>query len=147
MQEIEYGKTGQPWLQTEPRIDAPDEILSMKGIYIQFNDNEIIYIGKTHKSFEQRVISSIYQRSCKATDIAFIPFMNDGDIAIVELLLINYYKPKYNGTDKYTDISELFSYDINVFALDRYKVNYKQKIHYPEYWHPKSGWCIREEYL
>lgn len=71
------------------------------GIYYLYSKDEVMYIGKSNK-LGKRVIQSIQGKDVDSYSIAPIP--NQADRDILEVYLINKYKPKYNKDCNSSDI-------------------------------------------
>jgi len=73
--------------------DIFDYPVSLNGIYILYNNDEIVYIGKSN-NIKNRI--SQHRKDKQFDRVKSIIFKNDGDIDLYEPYLINKYKPRHN---------------------------------------------------
>jgi len=77
-------------------------IRNRKGVYLLYNKDEIVYVGKSHKCMANRLTD--HQRSNKVfTKVHAFIIENDANLAVAEIYLIGKYKPKYNEESMTTD--------------------------------------------
>lgn len=101
----------------------------INGVYILFLNNEIVYIGKS-SNIKLRVIAHIKDKSKTFNSIKFHSF-SESDTDIIEVAMIDKYKPRYNKQFKHEtsstlnliipDIEKFEDYDIS--KLMKYRVN------------------------
>lgn len=65
-----------------------------KGIYILYDNYNIVYVGKSLSSIENRIKS--HNKDKLFNSVKYIEFKSDSDIDLYEVYLINKYKPIYN---------------------------------------------------
>lgn len=90
--------------------------------------NEIIYIGKTNRNIKSRINEHFSKkghlsRKCYKSvgKIEYIEVKSDADARLVELYLINKYKPKYNKDGKTKDYQSLkFSLPIRLMMGNKW---------------------------
>lgn len=71
------------------------EVHNIKGIYFLYDDDELVYIGKTTYSAANR-LSSHMKSTKRFNKVIVYEIPNEADIAIAEICLIIEYNPKYN---------------------------------------------------
>ena len=84
----------------------------MKGIYILYENDTIVYIGKSNHNMLNRIRThniDKYFNKCEMYNID-----NEADISILELYMINKHKPIYNKDGK--------SVDMTTICIDEYKI-------------------------
>ena len=77
--------------------DARNEILDLKdtcGVYILYEFDKIVYVGVS-VNLSQRILSSMTDKS-DTTSFSYVDTDSLSDAYILEILLINIIKPKYN---------------------------------------------------
>lgn len=74
-----------------------------KGIYLLYNDEDIVYIGKSINCIGSRIVSHIKDKSFNEVHVYSLQSL--ADIDILENYLINKHKPKYNSTQNSGDVS------------------------------------------
>jgi len=70
-----------------------DEITSLAGVYVLYNNNEIVYIGKSN-NIKNRIVN--HRADKKFDKVKSILFKDSGNINLYEPYLIQKYKPMYN---------------------------------------------------
>ena len=87
-------------LHMESDLGGPfTKLIRKKGIYTLLSNGDVVYIGKSRSCIAVR-LNSHYRDSNKDFDevISYL-IEGDSDINVVEIYLINLYKPKYNKGD------------------------------------------------
>ena len=76
-----------------------DPVKGIKGIYILYQEEEIVYVGKSTKSIGNRIISHKTKPEEKKqfTKAVCYEVLNKSDLHVAEVYLINKYKPFYNS--------------------------------------------------
>ena len=72
-----------------------DKLRDVSGIYFLYDGLEIVYMGKATKSMYSRVNSHIKLEKLFDRVVGY-EINNDSDIHVIELYLVNKYRPKYN---------------------------------------------------
>jgi len=74
------------------------------GIYELWQDSELVYIGKSTTSMSTRLHIHYKEKAKMFNLVKAYEISSEADIHIIELYLINLYKPKYNILDVSKDI-------------------------------------------
>jgi len=105
-----------------------------KGIYFLGNDNVVVYIGKSQKDIFNRICGHIKDDDKIFTQIAYYAIENEADINILELILIDKYKPLYNRDSKTASESSI-TVDYNsmlpeptIISTEKFKDKYLKKV-------------------
>lgn len=87
----------------------------MRGIYILYESDKIVYVGMSNNNMMNRLYS---HGQTKQFDKAVIcNVKNKSIIALIEVYLICKYKPKYNKNSKYDDELKIVI-DIDSYLID-----------------------------
>lgn len=105
----------------------PEEALykeaNIKGIYILYNGDEVIYIGKSHKSIQRRLTGTHFKKDnpeYKVADkIELFEINNTADIDIAEVYLITLNKPTLNKDCNRIDSPTIKIANLNEIILNK----------------------------
>lgn len=94
-----------------------------KGVYVFWNNNEIVYIGKS-LNLQERICTSLKERLSSTEITHFFPIVtdNEADMHILEVVLITEYKPLLNIDCNCKDKSNRFSSGLNLYTRKKYPI-------------------------
>lgn len=110
---------------TDEFLHLLDSIYEEKGIYVFWNKDKIVYIGKSI-NLQSRVYYSLKERikSENITHISLIYIEKEADLHIFEVMLITEYKPILNRDCVCGDYSNYFKCPADLTKVKKYKIFY-----------------------
>lgn len=105
---------------TEEFIEFLKYVYGRKGLYVFWDNDEIVYIGKSI-NLQDRIYSSLNERlsSRNITHISPLLTDNEADMHILEIVLITEYKPVLNMDCNCEDRSERIHSGIDLYKRER----------------------------
>jgi hypothetical protein len=101
-----------------------NKINKVRGVYLLWSGNNLVYIGKS-KNLRNRIISSIYERTSDKlpiTAVTPIQTITEADMHILEPLLISEYKPILNSEFSCSDYSNHFKSNMELSEMFRNRI-------------------------
>lgn len=104
-------------------IEVLNDLCEIKGLYVFWVDNEIVYIGKS-VNLQERIYSSLKERikSAPITHLTTVLTPTEADMHIGEVLLITEYKPDLNCDCACEDVSEKYRSGINLYDMPKIQI-------------------------
>ena len=98
-------------------------LYEVKGLYIFWVDDEVVYIGKSI-NLQERIYSSLKERIRNApiTHVTSLATITEADMHIGEVLLITEYKPKLNVDCVCGDVSDRFKSGVDLYTKRKIKI-------------------------
>ena len=99
------------------------DISNQKGVYVFWDEEKIVYIGKS-VNLQERVYSSLKERcrDSKITHLSLIFTEREADMHILEIVLITEHKPLLNMDCTCNDRSKYFVSNLDLYSIDRLQI-------------------------
>ncbi len=90
-----------------------EDNLKIQGVYFLIQNSNVVYIGKTI-DMKARLFDHITNKKRKFDECYMYKVENKADMGILELIMIDKYKPRDNKADKHKGCNITYSIDIDM---------------------------------
>lgn len=97
------------------------------GIYFLYDEDEIVYIGKSNKGIGKRIKDHCREDDKQFTKVVVYSIENVADTNIVELYLIALHSPKYNKECNHVDVPTIVINNLDDIIIEEIEFNVKGK--------------------